>query len=117
MTKQLQLISSDDAVDTDEQITKPCSDCPFARTSLNGWLGESTPQEYLQLAHSDCRIDCHTLKGPQCAGAAIYRTNVAKSPRDPEVLRLPADRERVFATPVQFLKHHNSKLTKSKENQ
>lgn len=105
--KQLQLISSEDAVPTDEQITKPCSDCPFARSALNGWLGGSTPQEYIQLAHSDNQIDCHTLDGPQCAGAAIYRANMAKSVRDPQVLRLPADRERVFKNPMEFIEHHS----------
>ena len=105
-TLRRQLVTSDEAVPCEGQPTKPCSDCPWARAALAGWLGEMTPEEWLQVAHSDAKIDCHTLVGPQCAGAAIYRANVSKHPRDPEVLRLPSDRARVFSSPVEFLKHH-----------
>ena len=42
----------------------------------------------------------------QCRGAAIYRANVCKSPRDPEVARGPVDRENVFASPMAFKEHH-----------
>lgn len=32
--------------------------------------------------------------------------NVCKRPRDPDTLRLPADRDAVFASPVAFAAHH-----------
>ncbi len=32
-------ISSEDAVQAKCQHTTPCSDCPWRRDSLNGWLG------------------------------------------------------------------------------
>lgn len=110
MGRQLQLLSSDDAVPAQGQHTKPCSDCPWARNALAGWLGSMTPEQWLANAHGEARIDCHTLAGAQCAGAAIYRANMAKLPRDASLLRLPADRERVFATPAEFRTHHGSKI-------
>jgi len=42
---------------------RPCNDCPWRRKSCAGWLGP------------------FGIK--QCAGAAVYRANVCKSPRDP----------------------------------
>lgn len=59
----------------------------------------------MQFAHSDQRIECHTLIGAQCAGSAIYRANICKMPRDPAVLRLPPDTKRVFAF-EEFAEHH-----------
>ena len=100
------LISADEAVQAKAQHTKPCSDCPWARTALNGWLGGVSAQEWIQRAHGEAKIPCHTLRGAQCAGLAIYRANVCKSPRDPSILRLPADREKVFATPMEFTEYH-----------
>lgn len=111
MRKRRQLLISDDAVPSDKQHKKPCSDCPWARTALRGWLGPHTADEWLAIVHSDMEITCHTIEGPQCAGAAIYRTNVCKVPRDRAVLTLPANREKVFATPAQFKDHHSPEQT------
>jgi hypothetical protein len=101
-----QLISKDDAVDAKGQHTKPCSDCPWARDSLPGWLGGIEPATWLRAAHGEEVIHCHALAGAQCAGSSVYRANVLKNPRDPEVLRLPKDKASVFATPAEFLSHH-----------
>lgn len=88
------------------QHKKPCCDCPFSRESFPGWLAGFSPEKYVQLAHGDGKIDCHTKVGPQCAGAAIYRANVMKRPRDRICLELATDREGVFASPVEFIEHH-----------
>ena len=104
--KRKQLITSDEAVDAKCQHTTPCSDCPWGRTALNKWLGGATIDEWIQTAHGDHKVDCHTLKGSECAGLAIYRSNVAKSSRA-DVLKLPADRVKVFATPEEFREHHS----------
>lgn len=106
------IITSEEAIDSDEQITKPCSDCPWRRDSIKGWLGGMTPEEWLDAIHGmgDTFIDCHTINGPQCAGAAIYRANISKLPRNPMILQLPKDKESVFSTPMEFLKHHKEKL-------
>lgn len=87
MTKRT-LVTSDEATPLSSQLTKPCSDCPWATNAVNGWLGPHTAQEWLALIHSEGRIDCHVFDGPQCAGAAIFRANVCKSPRDRSLLRL-----------------------------
>jgi hypothetical protein len=92
------------------QHKSPCSDCPWSRKALPGWLGGERAQEWLRIAHGEDTVECHTLHGAQCAGMAIYRRNVVKNPRNPEALRLEADRETVFATPIEFLDHHT--LTK-----
>lgn len=104
--KRLQCISADEAEVSFTQHKKPCSDCPWARRSLKGWLGGLSAEEWLREAHGEARIDCHTKIGPHCAGAAIYRANMAKKPRNKEALVLPADRETVFATPMEFREHH-----------
>lgn len=104
------LISSDEAKVVAKQPTSPCSDCPFRRDSLAGWLGTVTVDEWVALAHGEGESDCHATISPkgktyQCAGLAIYRANVCKSVRDPNVLRLPADRVKVFSF-GEFKKHH-----------
>lgn len=103
--KGRQLICSDEAGVAKRQHTTPCSDCPWARTALNGWLGGASAAEWLADAHSEATIECHVATGAQCAGVAIYRRNVCKLPRPPNLV-LPADRERCFATPEEFTDHH-----------
>jgi len=107
------LISSADAVEGRVQHTQPCSDCPMARSSLNGWLGGATPEEYVRLAHSNDIVDCHAIRNTQCAGLAIYRRNVCKSIA-PGGLSLPKDTTKVFATPMEFTAHHKA-FPKAKE--
>jgi len=103
-----QLISCEEATTATGQHRKPCGDCPWARTALNGWLGGDTIEDWLALAHGEGMMECHTLVGAQCAGASIYRANVCKLMRNPEALQLPADRERVFASPAEFRAHHEA---------
>lgn len=106
MTGRRQLITSDEAVEAKGQHKKPCSDCPWARKSLKGWLGSSSADDWLKEAHGDHEIPCHVLKGAQCAGSAIYRRNISKLNVAPGVLRLDADKELVFANPMEFKRHH-----------
>jgi hypothetical protein len=107
--RQRQLLTTADGKPAETQHAHACSDCPFARDSVPAWLGGYTVQETLESAHGEARIDCHILHGAQCAGAAIYRANTAKRPRDRNLLELPADRKKVFATPIEFTKHHGGK--------
>lgn len=107
--KRLQLITSDQSTPAKSQITKPCSDCPWARKSVDGWLGPGTIDEWLQAAHSEGQIPCHVHPNVQCAGLAIFRANVCKVPRDEETLRLPADRVLVFSWDDEFRAHHDLK--------
>jgi hypothetical protein len=107
MTRKRQLISSDEGYTSKVQHTKPCSDCPMARSALPGWLGGASAEEYRQLAHSDAVVDCHVITNQQCAGMAIYRSNVCKSVHGTSNLKLPRDTEKVFATPMEFMDHHD----------
>lgn len=68
------------------------------------------------MAHGEVAIACHLTievdgewagNVKQCAGAAIYRANVCKSPRDPEIALLPQDKEKVFGF-GEFLEHHQT---------
>lgn len=43
----------------------------------------------------------------QCAGLAIFRTNICKSPRYRDILTLPQDKTTVFASPAEFIDHHS----------
>lgn len=105
-----QLKTFDQAKTTKKQHTKPCSDCPWSRNSVPGWLAQSTPIEWLEYAHGETLLECHTLIPQQCAGAAIYRANVCKVPRDKTQLQLPADEIRVFANQQEFYDHHKTEL-------
>lgn len=107
-----QVVSSDDedVVESDEQHTKPCADCPWARKAVNGWLGSLTSEQWLREAFGEARIDCHTIIGPQCAGAAIFRANICKKPRDRSLLLLPPDNKLVFSNPMEFTEHHSKKF-------
>jgi hypothetical protein len=101
------MTTNDQAIPTQSQPTKPCHDCPFARDAINGWLGTMSIDEWIAAVRGESRIDCHALEGPQCAGAAIYRANICKRPRDRSLLALAADRTRVFANAVEFREHHS----------
>lgn len=109
------MITSDQATAHAKQHRAPCSDCPWARAAIPGWIGPNSIEEWLAAAHSDTRINCHTRREHsgkpwvfwQCAGAAIYRANVCKSTRG-EALVLPANKNLVF-TFHEFEEHHGAK--------
>jgi hypothetical protein len=115
-TKKRQLLTIDDAIVTPKQHTKPCGDCPWARTAICGWLAGASPEAWVARVQGDGRIECHTklrtdtceprIEGAwECAGAAIMRGNMCKLSRG-GFLRLGPDRLLVFATPVEFMGHH-----------
>ena len=106
LARKPRMTTSDEAIVTEMQPTKPCHDCPFARTAINGWLGGNTKEEWSALVQGEVLIPCHALKGPQCAGAAILRGNMCKRPRDRSLLVLPPDRDRVFSHTREFEDHH-----------
>lgn len=100
------LITSDEATPANGQHERPCSDCPFARTALPGWLGGASAEDWMGAVGGDLPMDCHVLEGAQCAGGAIFRANLCKLPRSREALRLKPDTKRVFATREEFMEHH-----------
>lgn len=106
--KQTKLLAFGQRGPAKVQITQPCTDCPLRRTSLPGWLGGSTPAQYLRLLHSDALVPCHCHGNVHCAGVAIYRANTAKRVEFPG-LKLAADRDIVFDHPEDFSAHHTLK--------
>lgn len=110
MKRHLQCVTSDEATDNKgTQHEKPCSDCPWARKALNGWLGPYSIEEWLAIAHyGNIRVDCHTIKETECAGFAIYQANNATLPRDKTLLVLEPDAEAVFASSSEFRAHHKT---------
>lgn len=105
--------------------TKICNDCPWRRAAVPGWLGPMTAEEWIDIVHSDAPIACHqTIRHDnvddaghgkwddgvtrQCLGSAVYRANVMKSPRHPNVARAEMpDYVNVFSWDNEFLDHHN----------
>jgi len=108
--RRRQFLTGAEARPRRRQHTRPCSDCPWARASVAGWLGAASVDEWLDSVHGEALIDCHTVSNQQCAGAAIFRGNVCKLPRDPQILRLPPDRHLVFGRDAEFRKHHEGGL-------
>jgi hypothetical protein len=103
-------------------LRKPCSQCPFRRNSLRGWLG---PWDVEQLLHHLGRgeFPCHqTIKRDDqpveelegCAGAAIFLNNkleVSRHPRVQEHQDAVADvsqevKDGVFDWGDEFREHH-----------
>ena len=100
------LMTGDQAVKARHQHTKPCSDCPFARKSLRGWLGRILLPVWVKVILGDGHVECHTRIDMQCAGSSIMRANICKVSRDDTVLRLKPDTIRVFASIKEFENHH-----------
>jgi hypothetical protein len=110
-------------------VPKPCSDCPFRRKSMPGWLGAGSPESFVQCINTDDILPCHQTvdyedpawkekwvaqtEGNTCAGALIMTANMCKTPRDPNFPRMPRNRETVFATPMEFVRHHREALAQS----
>lgn len=101
---------------------KPCSDCPFRRKAMAGWLGAGSPESFIDCINRDDVLPCHqtidyedpTWKekwiaqeaGNACAGALIMTANMCKRPRDKSFPRMPADKVTVFTTPLEFVRFH-----------
>lgn len=94
-------------------VSSPCRECPWRREAAPGWLGPLTAEDWIQRVHSDMPIACHltiaqdrSWEGAfQCAGAAAFRENVFKLPRDPAVAVGPS-RDDVFSSNSEFIEHH-----------
>lgn len=97
---------------------QPCAECPWVRTSTPGHLGPYTAEHWAEIAHSEAPIMCHrTLRHGdhqftdpeirQCRGAAIFRANIFKTPRNPTAARAEErDTETVFRWDDEFIEHH-----------
>ena len=102
---------------------KPCAECPFRRTSTQGYLGPwDSPESLIQAAHSDFGggFACHlTVKqngsweGAQvCAGSLLSANKSFKLYSDPELSALQTDIDTAPIDEVmdaqEFMEYHNS---------
>lgn len=111
------------------QHTTPCPQCPWRKTSAPGWLGASTPLQFLAQAESEIRMPCHCSvdydrpdwkeraeSSPRCAGHATYLRNRCKSPRNASLAQFVgqviADPDTVFTRPEDFVRHHGGDETR-----
>ncbi len=106
MATKKKLLSTEDGKVAKNQHKTPCSDCPFRRDAVRGWLGGESSENYYMLARYKPIMTCHVRLTQQCAGAAIFRANTCTSVRGEGVLELPRNTKVVFANPIEFLAHH-----------
>lgn len=111
--------------------TKPCGACPFRKKSAPGWLGDSTPEDFIATTLDDSLMPCHKTvdyddpewrdkmiemdsKVQHCAGARIFYKNQCKMTRNVLQLYLekhgavkPVEKSAdVFLNRAEFLAHH-----------
>lgn len=95
---------------------KPCKECPFSRQIAPGFLGGARPEVYVGQIVLPFWLSCHcdtNYKGreskagevTQCAGAAIFRSNMGIRP-PPPLLCLPPSDTLSFTTLPEFYAHH-----------
>lgn len=105
---------------------KPCSDCPFRKNSLPGWLGDYENAQDLHnlVMTQEAPFPCHlthededisfTEAGnedhPLCAGALLYMRKAFKLPRNKVIAEISKsldikEMENILSVP-EFFKHH-----------
>ncbi|GAA5141227.1 DUF6283 family protein [Thalassotalea piscium] len=87
-------------------IKRPCSDCPFRKDSLKGWLGEQRMTEIL-----DHRaFVCHKKTDKQCAGHMLINGHNNDFVRLANNLGIELElsgKELVFETKKECISHHS----------
>lgn len=114
---------------------KPCKACPFKRTSWPGYLGDDTPQGFIEKTENGVAMPCHLTvdyetpdwkeraeQAPLCSGALTFLANSCKLPFAAEWMHqwlqddiaqvlvalkeIKPDHETVFSHKQEFLQHH-----------
>ncbi len=107
----------------------PCTDCPFRKNSLPGWLSDYTPRELHNIIMAEKPFPCHMThpnnivtyedagseEYPLCAGALQYMKKAAKLPLNPELRALVSGIDRTqldnILTVPEFFEHHSKKIS------
>lgn len=110
---------------------EPCKRCPFRLIALAGWLGDSSPEGFIECIQREDPLPCHSSidyrradwkekwlagkLGKTCSGSLALMENMCKRPRDPAFPKLPegVDRSKVFPTAQAFIDHHRAGPSKS----
>ena len=88
--------------------TKPCSNCPFKKDTLAGWLGKERMTEILDGEN----FVCHKNHKLQCAGFMLIQGDRSIFNRLAKAMRLDtrlSGLEKVFDTKEECIKHHTNK--------
>ena len=88
-------------------VKSPCSNCPFRKDTLKGWLGERRMTEIL----SEQSFVCHKKKHLQCAGHMLIKGNeniFVRTAKQMDIELTLSGREKVFDTQEQCIKHHSN---------
>jgi hypothetical protein len=113
---------------------KPCKECPWRKNSAKGWLGNSTPEQFVQQLHQGAKLPCHLgvdyedpawqdklEDAPYCAGALAAMDKICKLPHDREHVAAmnevcaEVDPDEILSAFGEFQEHHNSAPAKSWE--
>lgn len=97
--------------------TEPCPQCPWRKTSAEGWLGGHDPYYYSDSVAEGEIPACHCkdrgVDNPDsafCAGAAAVMANMCKLPFKQQgaadTVRIVGKRDDVFTHPALFHEHH-----------
>ena len=114
--------------------TEPCSECPFRKKSLQGWLGRNSPIQMATDALSEVHLPCHVMvdyededwhekiyedgsKVEHCAGARACAKKSGQLPRDETLRKMQEELqssaiEECMDAPT-FLNYHNNAPVKS----
>ena len=104
---------------------RPCSNCPFRRDSMRGYMGNYDDVKHFHDVHiqADEPNPCHMTMdysktdwnekfqagemGKQCVGQAIFYKNQCKSPRRPGIpTDVEADTTTIFQWTPEFMDYH-----------
>lgn len=113
-----------------EPTLKPCSDCPFRRKAMPGWLGGGSPESFIDCMQRDEPLPCHQTidyddehwlakwmlqrnTGKMCAGALVFMANKLQKSHVPGFPTMPKDPANVFSNSVEFVRHHREAGTHS----
>lgn len=87
---------------------KPCSNCPFRKDSLQGWLGEKKMTEIL----NDDSFVCHKNNKLQCAGFMLIKEKESIFFRMAKALKhnlILSGKELIFENKKDCINHHKNK--------
>jgi hypothetical protein len=88
---------------------KPCSNCPFRKDTLKGWLGAERMKEILEASSFVCHKTLDQVKTLQCAGHMIIKDEENDFVRLANRFNQPTHltgQELVFDTKEQCINHH-----------
>lgn len=89
---------------------KPCSNCPFRKDTLKGWLGEERIKEILNSKSFTCHKTTGTKEVLQCAGHMIIKGESNEFYRTAKLLKMDfhlKGKDLIFSKETDLIKHHS----------